>query len=374
MRITFEPPDQPEIVALIDELDAYQKPLYPPQSHHGVEIAALLQPDVLFAVARDDAGEASGCGAMLLTPNYGELKRLYVRPAARRGGTASALLRALETEAQHRGCRVFALETGVRQHAALAMYTRAGYRRCAPFGPYGEDPLSVFMRKGPPGPQLVIFDCDGVLVDSERLCNQAMADELALLGVELTLRETIDQFIGRSMPQCLQVVEGLLGAPPPADFGVRLAVRTRAALEHSLQPVEGVGAVLDGLVVPFCVASNGNLAKMHFTLGHTRLLPRFEGRLFSADGVARPKPAPDLFLHAARHFAADASRCVVVEDTPTGIAAARAAGMLTVGFAGLTPRASLVDAGAHQITDTMAQLPALLTRADLFDPLDRPAR
>ena len=147
MRVTFESPDQPDVVALIDALDAYQKPLYPPESHHGIDIAALLQPDVLFALARDDEGGALGCGAMLLTPQYCEVKRMYVRPQARRAGTAHALLRALEAEAVARGGRLFTLETGVHQHAALAFYEREGYVRCPPFGPYGEDPLSVFMRK-----------------------------------------------------------------------------------------------------------------------------------------------------------------------------------------------------------------------------------
>lgn len=147
MRIAFERPDQPEVVALIDELDAYQKPLYPPESHHGVDIATLLAPEVLFAVARDAAGAAVGCGAVLLTPDYGELKRLYVRPAARGHGIARRLLAAIEAAAQARGCRRFMLETGVRQPEAIAFYRAAGYVECPPFGDYQLDPHSLFMRK-----------------------------------------------------------------------------------------------------------------------------------------------------------------------------------------------------------------------------------
>lgn len=368
MPIALERPDRPDVVALIDELDAYQKPLYPPESHHGVDIATLLQPDVLFAVARDEAGAAVGCGGVLLTPGYGELKRMFVRPAARGGGLARHLLTFLEDQAAARGARVLALETGIHQHAALGLYERAGYERVPPFGPYGEDPLSVFMRKGPPGAHLVIFDCDGVLVDSERHCNQAMADELARLGVSLTLEQTIERFIGRSMPQCLAIIEGLLGRPAPADFEARLAARTQDRLQRALQPVAGVPELLDALPHPYCVASNGNSAKMRFTLGHTGLLARLEGRLFDAGMVPRPKPAPDLFLLAARHHAADPTRCVVVEDTPTGIAAARAAGMCAVGFAGLTPLQRLHEAGAHHVIRSMADLPALLATLNPSTP------
>ncbi|MCE2970839.1 MAG: GNAT family N-acetyltransferase [Burkholderiales bacterium] len=147
LRIGLERADLPEVVALIDELDAYQKPLYPPESHHGIDIEALVAPHVLFAVARDANGAAVGCGAIVLEAEYGEVKRMYVPPAQRGRGIAEALLRFLEAEAMQRGCTLFALETGIHQHAALAFYARMGYRRCDPFGDYRPDPLSVFMRK-----------------------------------------------------------------------------------------------------------------------------------------------------------------------------------------------------------------------------------
>jgi putative acetyltransferase len=147
MRIALEQPDQPELIRLIEELDAYQKPLYPAESHHGVDVAVLAEPGVLFAVVRDAGGQAVACGAVVLTPEYGELKRMYVSPACRGRGIGQALLEFLEAEALARGCSRFVLETGYLQHDALALYARAGYVRCGPFGAYAEDPHSVFMQK-----------------------------------------------------------------------------------------------------------------------------------------------------------------------------------------------------------------------------------
>jgi len=147
MTIALERPDQPEVMALIDELDAYQKPLYPPESHHGIDIAALLQPHVRFAVVRDAAGAAVGCGAIVLNAAYAELKRMYLRPESRGRGLARQLLNFLEAQAVSAGCERCALETGIHQLAAIALYEQAGYVRCAPFGDYAPDPLSVFMVK-----------------------------------------------------------------------------------------------------------------------------------------------------------------------------------------------------------------------------------
>lgn len=147
VRIRLETPDQPDIRALIDALDAFQKPLYPPESHHGIDLPALMRPNVLFAVAREATGEALGCGAVVLEPGYAELKRMYVTPEARGRGIGKRLLMFLEEQARSRGWRRLRLETGVRQAEALGMYERAGYVLCAPFGSYVEDPNSVFMEK-----------------------------------------------------------------------------------------------------------------------------------------------------------------------------------------------------------------------------------
>lgn len=147
MRIGLETADHPEIRQLVAELDDYQKPLYPPESHHGIDIAALCAPNVLFAVVRDAGGSAVACGAVLLAGERGELKRMYTRPAQRGQGIGSALLRYLEAAALARGCRQLRLETGNLQRAALALYARHGYRECGPFDDYVDDPHSVFMSK-----------------------------------------------------------------------------------------------------------------------------------------------------------------------------------------------------------------------------------
>ncbi|MET3177699.1 UNVERIFIED_ORG: putative acetyltransferase [Variovorax guangxiensis] len=147
MRISLESPAQPDVIQLIDDLDAYQKPLYPPECHYGIDIAALSASNVLFAVARDGEGTAVGCGAIVMEPEFGELKRMYVRPENRGQGIAAKVLGFLEGEAMARGCAMFRLETGVSQPEALSFYARSGYARRGPFGTYPDDPLSVFMQK-----------------------------------------------------------------------------------------------------------------------------------------------------------------------------------------------------------------------------------
>ncbi|MBA5640226.1 GNAT family N-acetyltransferase [Duganella sp. LX20W] len=147
MHIAFETPDQPEVIALIADLDAYHLTLYPPESVYALDLATLKQPHVKFAVVRDAAGEAVGCGAVVLTPGYGEIKRMYLQPACRGQGAADRLLDMLEDAARAAGCPRLTLETGPSQPPALALYARHGFRRCAPYGDYRDDPLSVFMEK-----------------------------------------------------------------------------------------------------------------------------------------------------------------------------------------------------------------------------------
>ena len=147
MRIATEAPDRPDVASLIDALDAYQKPLYPPESHHGIDVVALSQRNVVFAVVRDDDGVAVGCGAVVIQAGCGEVKRMYVLPSHRGKGVAPALLFFLERQAVARGCTRLMLETGVRQPEALAFYRREGFVERAPFGDYRHDPLSVFMEK-----------------------------------------------------------------------------------------------------------------------------------------------------------------------------------------------------------------------------------
>lgn len=147
VRLAIERPDQADAIALVDELDAWQKPLYPAESHHGIDLAALLAPNVTFVVARDGAGAAVGCGAVVREAGWAELKRMYVRPALRGQGVARAILGFLEQQAAAGGAGVVRLETGILQPQALRLYERAGYARRGPFGRYGPDANSVFMEK-----------------------------------------------------------------------------------------------------------------------------------------------------------------------------------------------------------------------------------
>ena len=199
---------------------------------------------------------------------------------------------------------------------------------------------------------LVIFDCDGVLVDSERIANREFALLLNEIGLDFTLTEMFEVFVGNSMPRCVEIITERLGHAPPDDLLARYQDVTQRALERELQPVEGVQALLDALdraSIPYAVASNGEHAKMETTLGVTGLLSRFSGRRFSSSDVPRPKPAPDLFLHAARQMGVKPEHCVVVEDSPLGVQGACAAGMTVIGYADLMPEERLRKAGAHEI-------------------------
>jgi len=212
-------------------------------------------------------------------------------------------------------------------------------------------------------PDLVIFDCDGVLVDSEPLSNAIFATMLNERGLAVTLGDMYEWFLGRSMPQCMAKVRELLGHEPPDGFLDEYRRRVFQAFRLGLKAVPGISAVLDALDargLPYCVASSGEPEKIRETLGTTGLLPRFEGRVFSVVEVENPKPAPDVFLYAARRLGARPERCVVVEDTPTGVAAGVKAGMTVFGHAALTPARSLVEAGAHRVFADMGELVGMI--------------
>jgi len=205
---------------------------------------------------------------------------------------------------------------------------------------------------------LVIFDCDGVLVDSEPTAHRVFAEALLELGLA-PRDDDGDTFVGLSMDRCVEILEHRLGAALPPDFVERLQRRTFAAFRAGLRPVPGVRAALDRIQPPICVASSGEHEKMRLTLGLTGLLERFEGRMFSATDVARGKPHPDLFLHAAGALGVDPCDCVVVEDSVPGVRGAVAAGMRALGYSGRTEAARLAAAGALAFAD-MAELPELV--------------
>jgi len=150
MQISFENADQPDVHALIAELDTHLYSLYPAENVYALDVSSLAQPNVLFAVARDAEGAAQGCAGIVLGPDYGEVKRMYVRPTARGQGVGRRLLAALETSARAKGCTTLMLETGPTLVEALALYERLGYKHRGAFGDYPEDPLSVFMAKALP--------------------------------------------------------------------------------------------------------------------------------------------------------------------------------------------------------------------------------
>ena len=207
---------------------------------------------------------------------------------------------------------------------------------------------------------LAIFDCDGVLVDSERIAVRVDAVVLGRLGWQLTEAEIIERFMGRSEAYMVGEIEAALGRQLSTDWDAEFAPLYREAIEAELQPVDGVVDALARITTPICVASSSTHERIRFTLRLTGLLERFDGRIFSATDVAHGKPAPDLFLHAAASLGADSSRCAVIEDSIYGIQAARAAGMRAFGYAGgLTPAERLRGPGTTVFAD-MRELPALL--------------
>ena len=207
---------------------------------------------------------------------------------------------------------------------------------------------------------LVIFDCDGVVVDSERLVFEVFGSFIRSLGVHLSDAETREQFLGRSLADCMAIVERLRGEPAPPGALERYTAERDRVLSESVQAVEGIRDVLNALTIPYCIASSGGYDKMRITLGATKLMPLFEGRLFSATEVPRAKPAPDIFLFAAERMGASPARTAVIEDTVNGVRAGRAAGMTVFGYVDLTPAERLVEAGAIATFTRMRELPALL--------------
>ncbi len=208
--------------------------------------------------------------------------------------------------------------------------------------------------------ELVIFDCDGVLVDSERIAVRVQVALGSQLGWPLTEDEVIARFVGRSTASIREQVAGRLGDEPAALWSQRFEELHREAVDAALCPVDGVVEALDAITLPTCVASSGSHEKMRHTLGRTGLYDRFAGRIHSATEVARGKPAPDLFLYAAERMGVDPAACVVVEDSRPGVQAARAAGMRAFGYAaGLTPAERLEGPGTVVFHD-MRELPALI--------------
>ena len=208
--------------------------------------------------------------------------------------------------------------------------------------------------------RLVIFDCDGVLVDSERISVRIDVVVLARVGWVMTEADVIERFMGRTDEYMASQIEAHLGRPLPADWDAPFQHLYRDAFEAELTPVDGILEALDRIALETCVASSGTRERMRYTLGLTGLYNRFAGRIFSATEVAHGKPAPDLFLHAASRMGVNPGDCAVIEDSRYGVEAAGAAGMRAFGYAGgLTPRHRL-EGPDTVVFEDMRELPRIL--------------
>lgn len=203
--------------------------------------------------------------------------------------------------------------------------------------------------------RLVIFDCDGVLVDSEIIVCRVLAEEMTRLGMPATGEELDEQFSGRPSQDCILDIETRYGGPLPQSYFNATEKRIREAFHNELEAVAGIREVLEKLQttdLQTCVASSGPHAKMQITLNKTGLWEYFAGRIYSADDVGRGKPWPDLFLHSARQFNVAPEHCLVVEDSIAGVKAAVAAGMPVIGYSHNGARARQLEAeGARVIND-----------------------
>jgi len=209
---------------------------------------------------------------------------------------------------------------------------------------------------------LVIFDLDGVLIDSEVLSCGSLAETLSRNGVPISTQEVMDRFLGRSFTEVMAFYERCRGLPMGEAFQREHRSLLLQRFTLSLQAMPGAASLLGGLKLPFCLASSSDPERVRLSLGLVGLEAAFGERVFSASMVARGKPAPDLFLLAARSLGAAPERTLVIEDSPTGVAAGLAAGMTVWGFVGGSHyaardgRALLREAGAGRIVESLAEI------------------
>ena len=214
---------------------------------------------------------------------------------------------------------------------------------------------------------LLIFDCDGVLVDSEVIAQDTLRELMAVLGRPMAIDETIREFAGKSLADTIATAERLLGRPIPADVGHEFGERLLDRFRRHLKPIPGVRDAILALPYRRCVASSSSPERLHLSLAVTGLAPLFGEGVFSAVQVTNGKPAPDLYLLAARTLGETPEGCIVIEDTTLGVMAGRAAGMRVIGFCGAahaTPDLAeqLRHAGAALVLRSMHALPAVVHR------------
>ncbi|HKP22749.1 MAG TPA: HAD family hydrolase [Dongiaceae bacterium] len=215
---------------------------------------------------------------------------------------------------------------------------------------------------------LVIFDCDGVLIDSEIISASALVEELAQHGIAIEMSHVLENFIGHPYAVVAGKIAALAGAPLPASFETDYRARLGRRFDAELRAMPGIVDVLDNLAVSYCAATSSHPERAQRSLRAARLTERFGDRVYTTSMVARPKPAPDLFLHAAKAMQVDPRQCLVIEDSDLGIAAAQAAGMTAWQFTGgghyqachRIPTPNLApDRSFHDMADFFAGAPQL---------------
>ena len=211
--------------------------------------------------------------------------------------------------------------------------------------------------------KLVIFDCDGVLVDSEAIGNRFISEALTLAGIPISAEGALSKFLGGKLTQIKEDAEKQLGFSLPANWVDEIYKKQFSEFRKNLKSISGIEDVLDVLErinTPVCVGSNGPLNKMEVSLGVTKLKDRFLGRIFSADQVENPKPAPDLYLYCADQMGVLPQHCLVIEDSPRGASAGVAAGMSVFGYTGGGDNSALKKVGCIETFDTMQEIAAFL--------------
>jgi len=210
--------------------------------------------------------------------------------------------------------------------------------------------------------QAVVFDCDGVLVDSERINNQVFAELATRAGIPTTFQDSVERYMGRSTTECVAELEHALGEPIGFDFAAEYEQQVLHR-QRDLAPVPGIQELLERLTaadVPICVASSGTPSEIAFRLQTTGLDRYFGTRCYSATQVSRGKPAPDLFLLAAGRIGVDPAQCFLIEDSPYGVRGGRAAGMHVIGYAAMASSDDLRAAGATHVITSMTEAPNCL--------------
>lgn len=209
--------------------------------------------------------------------------------------------------------------------------------------------------------ELVIFDCDGVLVDTEPLANRVFVQLVRENGFDVEEEIYLHKFAGVTLPDRIRTTEQELHWSAPKDFLPQFHERLIELTEASMQPVQGIHELVQSLPVPSCVASNGSRAEIDLRLKLSNLASFFGSAIFSGLEVPNPKPAPDVYLAAAQSFGIEPSHCVVIEDSLPGVRAGRSAGMRVYGYAALTPKEKLFEAGAIPFS-SMSELQQILTQ------------